>query len=406
MANGCDILDLNNKTFDKEEMLEMANLCLYSSYRDFDPNEFIVGNISKKLFYNKPNIYLNSNENLIMKELISEGDNFLSVLGCGDFALDAVYHGAKEVVTFDINRFQYPMALLRFLALKNLEYDDFWNFFCEPGSYDYLSYSIYEKLRGSNDHNLLFTFWDYLMKIRKDEQERIINDPNFRKMHDMKDIQNYYNQLMGNSCGNVSQVKFDRMMSSLNYDYQPSLIFNMLRTYGCKKTEGSYNFSLENYEETREKLKKSKVSFIESDINSLKDKLLLSREFSKYSFDGFKSIYLSNVPEYMSGDNFASAVSEQLIPLLRDDGVIVYCCQGVSEDVLTKSTKLDILDRKKILPYMLGRRGLCMAQEINDIEGFQNIRQLYDVSTVSTDTYVEGNGNSNTDVFVYIKKNK
>lgn len=410
MAGSCDILDLNNKPFNKSDFIRMSNSCLYNNpYRDFSANEFIVGNVSKKLFNDSPTMYLNSNEKLLIGELVGEGDNFLTVLGCGDFALDAVYHGAKDVVTFDINRYQYPMALLRFFALCNMKYNDFWNFFCDPTSDDYLSSSIYKKMKnGLKEDNFISEFWDWVFAHRAIEQENIFNDNEFKKISDMNlngTLPERWKSVLGVN-GKIHQVKFDRMMSNYSFGYISSLIFNMLRTYGCKKSEGSYNFSSGSFEETKERLKKAKVSFIESDISCLKDKLLSSSEFSKYDFCGFKSIYLSNIPEYMSGDNFLCAVTEQLMPLLKDDGVIVYCCQAMSEDILTKSKTIDVLDRKEVLSYTSGTTMLNLAEEINDIEGFQKVRQLYDVSTVSMDTFGGGNGNADTDVYVYIKKGK
>ena len=92
------------------------------------------------------------------------------------------------------------------------------------------------------------------------------------------------------------------------------------------------------------------------------------------------------------------------MPLLKDDGVIVYCCQGVDPELLYKSSDNDVLQMRKECLSMRSSDLVTTFQEINDIESFKKLSQLYDVSTSVTDAMGIGNGKANTDVFVYVRK--
>lgn len=417
MANFNKIENLNSRKLKQKEIISMANECLYGTkVRGGSENGLFLGNVSEKLFNDSTTVYLNSTEELIMKDFISEGDCVATVLGGGDFLLDSIYHGAKDIVTFDINKYQYQAASLKFRAMQKLDYNNFYSFFSAAGS-DYLSCSIYEKIKSDAKGEPLFIFWDTIMNVRKKEKENFEKNPLY-KILNISDIFN--GAIMVKEFGtilkkvgisidglsSIDEVIFDSIMKKVKTDYQPSLIFDMLRAFSLKKTFDSYNYSEENYEITKERLRNVSVQFLKSDIGCLKNKLLGSNNFDKRNFGGFKSIYLSNIPEYMSGDRFVSVVRDQLMPLLTDDGIVVYCCQGVDPDLLKNATDEDVCLKKQESLFAEGKDFLHLGQEINDIEGFKKISNLYDVSMTTTDTYAFGNGFSDTDVFVYIKKNK
>ena len=61
--------------------------------------------------------------------VVKDGDTIATVYGSGDFALDAVFHGAREVVGFDINEFQYPVGAFKTMSLEILSYSDYFTFF-------------------------------------------------------------------------------------------------------------------------------------------------------------------------------------------------------------------------------------------------------------------------------------
>ena len=106
----------------------------------------------------------------------------------------------------------------------------------------------------------------------------------------------------------------------------------------------------------------------------------------------------------MNGRDFFNIVSEQLMPLLTDDGSIVYCCQGVDPDVLENASPRELLHMIAMSKKLGGEAFMNAFQEINNVEGYQALREQYDVSKTTTETLALANGNADTDVFVRVKK--
>ena len=414
-----DIENLNPRKLKSKEMIKMAEDCLGGNRQiELAPIDFYRdGYICQKLFDDSKTIYLNPTERLIMGDIVKEGDSFATVLGSGDFLLDGVYHGAREVVAFDINKHQLPAASLKVKGLQKLDFDSFWSFFSDVRSDQYLSQEVYNRIKEGDKTNVLFSFWDVLMSIRGEERTRISKDPmyqqfkNFSKLID-EDPELFMSQVAAalfsgmsvEGIVNFNEFYFDQAMIATNPSYKPSRIFKLLKGLGGEKFPGSYIESESSYLETRERLDASKLLYLKSDLCELKPKLLGTNKFRGTKFDGFNSIYLSNVPEYIDGNTFVNVVTEQLMPLLKDDGCIVYCCQGVDPQVL-KTTSLDEITDMKVRSLRKGGEDFIWAfQEINDIEGYQNLANLYDVSTTTTDVFGACNGKADTDVFVKVKR--
>lgn len=408
------IENINGRKIKQKEIEKMAEVCLSPMKKiTLTPSQFFSDkSICSKMFTDTPNFYVNPTERLIIGDMVSEGNSFATVLGSGDFALDAVYHGAKDVLTFDINRHQLFMADLKMRSLEKLGYDEFWDFFSDVCSDKYFSPEIYQKIKSGNNKDNLFWFWDHLMKAREADKNNFLKEPFFGGLKQIGEIIKderispevleamiLFSGIREEAAANFSEYIFDQWMISIDPTYKPARFFETIKGMIGIKCSGSYNENEESYNMTRERLKNTSVSFIKSDISCLKNKVLSLPDFS-----GFQSIYLSNISEYMPGEEFISVVKEQLMPLLKDDGSIFYCCQGMNLDLLTKATETDILElRNKSLT--IDKENFILAfQEINDIEGYQGLRNLYDLSTTVLDTACSDNGFSDTDIYVRVKK--
>lgn len=146
MSNVKEIEVLGGRKIKAKDAETMAKQCLddYDKKMEIKFDDYKKGEtLSNLLFENSPHFYVNPTERLIMGNYIEENDNVVSVLGSGDFALDSIYHGSKNIVTFDINKYQYYVAMLKYLAINGLSYDDFFTFFCDIKSEDYLSPELY-----------------------------------------------------------------------------------------------------------------------------------------------------------------------------------------------------------------------------------------------------------------------
>lgn len=398
---------IKNLSFRKLKAKDYTNMAIKLVNKKFipiDSAEKILSSdiLIQSLFADGPGVYLNATEFLVMGDFIKENDNFATVLSHGDFALDAIYHGAKDVTTFDINNNQLQVANLKFRALDKLDYETYFDFFCDVDSEYYLSPELYQQVKSGNKKDLWFFFWDYFMKVRMEEKIRMKKSPFYDLVKQMLYSGSSFDGLnlpFMTKDGNYGDVVFDKLLSIIDPSYKSSSFFKSLQGYGGKKVVGSYLESQESYLTTREKIKDVSVSYVKSDINSLKNRLV-SSSYNK----AFNSIYLSNIPEYLNSDIFFSTVNDQLMPLLKDDGVIVYCCQGVDPQLLYKASGNDVLQMRKECLSMRSSDLVTTFQEINDIESFQKLRELYDVSTSVTDAMGVGNGKANTDVFVYVRK--
>ena len=421
MGKVVGIENFNPRKIKAREYSKTAEDLLFGN-RDvvLDGTDFFDGSkISEKLFDDSKSIYVNSNEKLITGDFVKEGDRFATVLSSGDFALDGIFHGAKEVTTFDINKNQILPAELKVKGLQKLSYDDFVSFFLDVSSDGYLSSEIYRKIKSQDGNDPLFAFWDVVMKVREQEKGQMSKNlaySSFKKAVELakKDSEAFKSILSllpypnaEEIIRNFSDVYFDQMMMRKDPYYKPSKVFGMIQgTAGGQIVEGSYIESEDSFLETRERLKKSKISFLKSDLAKLKEKLLTIKRVKGENFEGFDSIYLSNIPEYMSGQEFFGIVDEQLMPLLTEDGSIIYCCQGVDAQLLEQEKAGEQLRKEfnKKMHTVVDASIMTLSQQINDIEGYQALKENFDVSKTVMDAYAPSTGSAGTDIFVRVKK--
>lgn len=388
------IIKTNSRKEKEKEIRKQAKKCLSDKVVLTDPTT----NLSKQLFEDAPTLYLNPTERMHISNLVVPNSRFLTVLGSGDFAIDASFHGAKEVLAFDINKNQYYPAALKVKGLQNMNYEDYWNFFSNVESPDYLSMDVYNKLKKESDFDKsLYAFFDEV--ISQKENDRRSLKLFLKKMGLDLNMLNQIGLLFGNN-SEMNEVELDIALSRMNLGYSGSSVYRTISGLAGFKTKGTYMEDEQSYKETQEKIKATKLSFTKADLARLKSVLESTGNKEK-----FNAIYLSNVPEYINGDVFANIVENQLMPILEDGGVISYCCQSTDIKTLNiNETELNELKNNTGVLINGFTNPVSLFQRINSIEALNLLREKYEIELQEEETAAEINGLDSNDSYVYIKK--
>jgi len=93
--------------------------------------KFSLNDIDTNNFNNLSQIYSFTTENIAgyFERLDFSDKNILTVSASGDHIINAFYKGAKQVYGFDINYLALIFTELKLIALQNLEYEEFLQFF-------------------------------------------------------------------------------------------------------------------------------------------------------------------------------------------------------------------------------------------------------------------------------------
>ena len=393
--------NLNERKVKLKEYKKQAEEFLKTDANDvFSVEDENKEHISEDLFLNNPCCYINPTETLITSSYLKEGDSFATVLGSGDFALDALKQKPKEILAFDVNKFQIPMGNLKLLGLQQMSYEDFCNFFVDSTNPLWFSPYTYEQLKKSCSKDELFAFWDTIMEQRKKDQKKLFSHPYYQAIH-TDNIELLDEDMRRRNSEYIINHNIEKIEGTII-----SLVLNKIMGARGATPTGSYLENEESYNLAKENLKDIDIRFIRSDINRL-NSVLSSTKYFKENFSGFDKIYLSNIPEYLNSSVFYETVDSQLVPLLKEDGEIIFCCQGVSADTLTKANP-DELKKMQRETSIFAKRNTpaLICQTINDIEAFKMLKLCggYDLTTTSVPTYGRGNGFDNVDTFVKIKR--
>lgn len=113
--------------------------------------------------YNK--VYDFTNENVeCLKDLYHfENSRVITVLGSGDQYFASKLHGAKEVDVFDINETSYLYFILKFYAIRELTYEEFYDFLIKK---NIKNIHVYKKLEPVLPKEAL-QYYKYLLKTWK-----------------------------------------------------------------------------------------------------------------------------------------------------------------------------------------------------------------------------------------------
>ena len=351
--------------------------------------------IADNLFDNNPCFYINPTEKLITSSYLKEGESFATVLGSGDFAIDALKQNPKEILAFDINKFQIPVGNLKLLALQKMNYEAYCDFFVDSTSSSWFSPDVYKELIKNCNNEKLSTYWDIIIKQREYEQKKLHNHPYYKALHLKQD--------------EILDQEMRSKNSEIAFNYNIAKYFGIVlsplldKILGAKgdKVQNSYLETDDNYNLAKSNLKNIDIKFIKSDICKLKNALLSTKDGKSISFD---KIYLSNIPEYLNSNLFLKTVDEQLMPILNKDGEIIFCCQGVSEERLIKN---EIEDLREIINIDKSDKCITPAliyQTINDIESFNLLIKNYQLDLAETPIHGRGNGIDSVDTFIKIKR--
>lgn len=188
------------------------------------------GKLSKD-FGELSKIYLMTTENIkgFLEKYSPQDKEVLTVAGSGDKVLNAYLMGAKNVTCFDINPLAFYQVNLKKAAVCALEYEEFLSFIfpkCQknPAVSQVLNYTLFEKIAPLLDRDTL-DFWDYI----------------YSRYHYAEEF-----------------------MDKIYYRFNPGLE---------KMQRMNAYLEKDNYEKLADILKEKEVSFIQSDITSLKNNL-------------------------------------------------------------------------------------------------------------------------------------
>ncbi len=169
-------------------------------------------------------IYFMTTENI--KGFLQQYDltekNVLTVAGSGDQMLNSYLMGAKNVTCFDINPLAFYQVKLKKAAVSSLSYDEFIFFFFQEFE-KCLDYSLFRKMQDNLDQDTIH-FFEYL----------------------------------------YSKYSSQEIFKKIYYRFQPSL--HKMKSMNAYLEE-------DNYYKLSAILKDKDISFIESDITRLEEKL-------------------------------------------------------------------------------------------------------------------------------------
>ena len=376
-----------------------ANNCI-KGYVDIK-GIFDSQNLSEKMFRDAPTLYLNPTEILYLSDIIVPNERFATVLSSGDFAIEGSFHGARDILTFDINKYQYYIAALKLKALQNMSYDDYIAFLGNSRSESYLSSYFFDMLKETSEND--YSLYAFISEIIKHhEMEKV-----YRKFV-IFGLKGGIPEL-GPIIAGKGPVEIDYVLSTLFQDYKRSDVFRTISGMDADRLPGSYLENEDSYRNAQESIKETNIKHAKVDLSNLKDYLDKSKYTKDPDFKGFSGIYLSNIPEYINGEKFSDIVKNQLMPLLKDDGVIQYCIQGLDPQLLTEIKLLDDVPYSGEIkdPKTLGEI-LQYYQTKNATDGLHILKSLYKTDLIAEKSLAHEHNDSfilsNKDTFVRIRK--
>lgn len=349
-------------------------------------------------------LYLNPTEVSPMSNIVSKDDNVLTVLGSGDFMIDSSFSEASRVLGFDINDNQYFIAALKLKAMQHWDYENYYSFFSDPRSDRFLNYYDYCRLVKymKSIEFKSFVFINEIINELKKDREDILEKLKSMNLSTNLDVLRIQLDMLG--LGYFERLGYDdigMILSYLDSNYEvPNSLKTLTGTEGFK-SRNTYLESEDTYKKAKGKLKHTSFEFINCDIKRIKEELAKLDNTDEL----FDTIYLSNIPEFMSVEKIEELFDVELMPLLKDNGTIAYCNQATSLPTLMMDTE-HLNDLKE---YCRKKRSildkyLMIKQLVNSVETFRLLVDKYQVDISSLPTACEANGFDLEDTYVYVKK--
>ena len=119
-------------------------------------------------------VYDFTNENVACLDYLYDFKNakVLSIVGSGYQYFASILNGAKQVDLFDINPTSYLYFLLKFYSIRELEYEEFYNFFVDK---NFLNKDVFEKLAIVLPKKVL-EYYKYIVKHKNESKELFKSD--------------------------------------------------------------------------------------------------------------------------------------------------------------------------------------------------------------------------------------
>lgn len=154
--------------------------------------QFNLKDIDINNFNDLSQIYSFTTENIAgyFVDLDFENTKVLTVAASGDHIINAFYKGANEVIGFDINYLSLVFTELKLVALKNLEYEEFLQFFMINESNDInknkkvLDYEIYREKLKSKLTKSVAECWDIMYQKFNNNGYKLRNSYIFNNKYD------------------------------------------------------------------------------------------------------------------------------------------------------------------------------------------------------------------------------
>lgn len=229
-------------------------------YLSEQSSNFDVRKIDIKNFNRLSRIYSFTTENIAgyFRFLDFTNKNVLTVAGSGDHVINAFYGGAKSVLGFDINYLALIFTELKLIALQELKYEEFLEFF---------------------------------LINNKDDIEKNIN---------ALDYLTYKNRLKKHLSQNAAKI-LDRLYQSFNnngYDLRNSYIFNnKYDNNNIKIKSNLYLRSKGDYNKAKDAIKGKEIILLNSNYGDIN-----LQHFTKYDI-----MLMSNISDYIK-DIYGSEV--------------------------------------------------------------------------------------------------
>ena len=227
---------------------------MFIKYMNDKERKFNIENIDIDNFSDLSQIYSFTTENIsgYFDYIDFKDKDILTVAASGDHIINAFYKGAKAVIGFDINYLALIYTELKLVALQNLKYKDFIQFFV---------------INEANDIDKNKKAFDYTI---------------------YKSLRKYLNQNTA-SCWNMIYQKFDYD----GYKLRNSYIFN--NKYDNNKVKISSNLYLKDeevYNYVKENIKNKDITLINANYRSIN----LSNLPKSSNYD---IILMSNISDYI-----------------------------------------------------------------------------------------------------------
>lgn len=266
-----------------------------------------------KKFGTNSKIYAFTTENLsgYFASLKLKDKTILTVGGSGDHVINSYLYGAKEVTAFDINIYAKYYADLKIIALKNLAFDEFKEFFMRNN---------YSKTMNLNIYNNKLRY-----KLNKDSK---------------------------------TFFDFHYSIDRTGYNLRESCIFN--NEYDNNELKISINpylHSEKKYNLVKEKIKNQDIKWIQSDIQNISNKLN----------NIYDVILLSNISDYANSlypddkTYLEKYYLKTIIPLIYNLDPKGTICSAYIYDVNSIEYRTDI-DDTKIRNSVLTKLGFDYTQ--------------------------------------------